>query len=154
MQCQKCHRELAANQPVYRVAVGYSVNDYDLFGSAVGSICAGCAFATRTTTFQGREYVHSVYGNQQWRTPEPCAVCSRAVVLNGRRRRPKYVACGNRCRASVYARQRRPRRKARPEKNCATCGERFVPARSRGIYCSAACRQKAYRRRIAATLEA
>ena len=149
MQCQRCHRELAANEPVYRVAVGYSVNDYCLFGSAVGSICAGCAFATWTSTFQGREYVHSVYSDQQWRALEPCAVCERPVVLNSRRRRPKHVVCGNRCRATVYARQRRPRRKARLEQNCATCSERFVPARSHGTYCSAACRQKAYRRRIA-----
>jgi hypothetical protein len=150
MQCQKCHRELAAAEPVYRVAVGYGVNDRHLFGSAVGSICAGCAFATWTSTIHGREYVHSVYGDQQWRAPEPCAHCSRPVVLNGRRRRPLHVVCGYRCRATVYGHLRPSRRKPGLEQNCATCGARFVPARRHGTYCSAACRQKAYRNRMAA----
>lgn len=30
---------------------------------------------------------------------------------------------------------------------CAVCGEMFTPARSTGVYCSAACRQRAYRQR-------
>ena len=30
---------------------------------------------------------------------------------------------------------------------CATCGEQFAPKRSDAVYCSAACKQKAYERR-------
>jgi hypothetical protein len=32
-------------------------------------------------------------------------------------------------------------------RNCATCGESFFAARSDAFYCSARCRQKAYRQR-------
>jgi len=53
------------------------------------------------------------------------------------------------CRAVIYAHARRPRRKAMLEQNCTTCGKRFGPKRSHAMHCSSACRQKAYRGRIA-----
>lgn len=31
---------------------------------------------------------------------------------------------------------------------CASCGQEFTPSRDDGVYCSNACRQKAYRRRL------
>jgi hypothetical protein len=145
MQCQQCRRELAAAEPVYRVAAGYLGKDYRLFG-AVGSICAECALATRTYG----EYISPVYWNQQWRTPEPCAHCSRPVILNGRRPRPKHVVCGDRCRAAVYARCAQQRKTMMPEQICAICGRHFVPTRRDAAYCSSACRRKAYRDRISA----
>jgi hypothetical protein len=35
-----------------------------------------------------------------------------------------------------------------PEPRCGSCGEAFVPSRSWATFCSAACRQKAYRQRL------
>jgi hypothetical protein len=116
MKCQQCHHEFAAGEPVYRVAVGYGGNDYRLFGGAIGSICAGCALATREyRTSDGRLLTSPVHWDQQWRAAEPCVHCSRPVVLSGRRRRPRYVICGERCRSAVYAQSRRRRRRERRE---------------------------------------
>ncbi len=44
-------------------------------------------------------------------------------------------------------RQRDLRRQARADRECETCSATFTPERADGRYCSAACRQKAYRRR-------
>jgi len=33
---------------------------------------------------------------------------------------------------------------------CSTCGEPFIPWRPQAVFCSSACRQKAYRQRLAA----
>jgi len=106
MQCQQCRRELDDNESVYRVATGYFGDHYRLFGGSVGSICAECALATRTYG----EFVSPVHWKQQLRAPEPCAHCSRPVILNGRRRRPLYVVCGDRCRTAVYGRRARRRK--------------------------------------------
>jgi hypothetical protein len=53
---------------------------------------------------------------------------------------------------SARALRRREWRRQRREswrQVCVTCGGIFTPRRSDGIYCSAACSQKAYRRRLA-----
>lgn len=55
--------------------------------------------------------------------------------------------CSDECRAAVLAERRR--REPRTAGSCATCAQSFTPPRSDGRYCSAACRQKAYRRRTA-----
>ena len=36
---------------------------------------------------------------------------------------------------------------ARETRSCASCGQAFKPARTDAVFCSAACRQRAYRRR-------
>jgi hypothetical protein len=46
------------------------------------------------------------------------------------------------------ARQRDLRRQARANRRCATCTRTFTPPRSDGLYCSGACRQRAYRQRV------
>ena len=39
-------------------------------------------------------------------------------------------------------------REARKDRVCKACGKVFTPTRSDGIYCSNACRQKAYRKSV------
>ncbi len=48
------------------------------------------------------------------------------------------------------ARQRDLRRQARANRPCKSCGRPFTGSRSDALYCSSACRQKAYRQRGAA----
>ena len=56
-----------------------------------------------------------------------------------------YYLCGNR----GYRKELSERaREARQDRICKACGKVFTPARSDGIYCSNACRQKAYRQSV------
>src|SRR5215471_20766020 len=95
MQCRTCRRELAAVEPVYRIAVGYGFNMHRKFGGAVCSLCGGCALATQEAMPD--------FSDQRWNAPEACGHCSRPVILNGRRRRPRHVVCGDQCRNAIYS---------------------------------------------------
>ncbi|MGH3300358.1 MAG: hypothetical protein ACRDOK_01540 [Streptosporangiaceae bacterium] len=57
--------------------------------------------------------------------------------------------CRNCAAAAGNARHRRQRLTRRRNRTCQFCGELFTPPRSDGLYCSPACRQKAYRHRAA-----
>jgi hypothetical protein len=53
----------------------------------------------------------------------------------------------NGCTEATHARDRARIAQTRPKRRCAICGELFTPKRSHAIYCSAACKQQAYRDR-------
>jgi hypothetical protein len=133
MQCQACRRDLAEGEPIYRISNGYDGPWHQSLGGAVGSVCGDC------------KNQYWSWG-QQWESAEPCAHCARRVIRSGRRKRPKYVVCGAACRAAVYGEVARGRRRL-PSRRCADCGNDFVPKRSDAEYCSAACKQRAYRKR-------
>jgi hypothetical protein len=83
-----------------------------------------------------------------------CKVCAephtrKRPVLYGRNRWAGY--CYPCARDAENERHRELRRRARTDLRCDPCGEPFTPPRADGRYCSAACRQKAYRARKAAT---
>jgi hypothetical protein len=84
----------------------------------------------------------------EWTDPEPCESCGRPVrnrkPLSPRRR---YVTCSEACRLRVQRSRESERRALARLKVCATCHEPFEASRSDAKYCSAPCRQKAYRRR-------
>lgn len=137
MRCQNCRRELTADEPVYRVATGYKLGWRDRWqGNTVGSLCAYCATRSPDAV---------IFSDQRWRAPEPCRHCGRPVILNGRRRAPAIVACGDRCRQAV--RNAAQWEISPAERACWSCGVIFVPKRINVIYCSHACRQRAYRTR-------
>jgi hypothetical protein len=138
MRCQNCRRELTADEPVYRVAIGYNLIWRERWdGSAVGSLCAYCATQSPEVAF---------FPDQRWRTPEPCCHCGRPVILNGRRRIPHFIACGDRCRQAA-AKAAAQWEISPGERACPACGMTFVPKRINGIYCSHACKQWVYRSR-------
>jgi hypothetical protein len=64
------------------------------------------------------------------------------------RKLSKHIACSRECRLAVYValETARRRRRVKPQP-CVLCGASFKPRRSDARYCSAACKQKAYRRR-------
>jgi hypothetical protein len=56
-----------------------------------------------------------------------------------------YGLCGNR----GYQKELKQRRlEQRKEKTCKGCGKTFTPKRSDAVYCSNACRQRAYRQSV------
>lgn len=134
MRCQNCRRELTADEPVYRVAIGYNLVSRQRWdGRSVGSLCAYCAT-------QSPDAVS--FPDQRWRAPKPCCHCGRPVILNGRRRVPHYIACGDRCRRAAAQWEISP-----SERACPACGVIFTPKRINKTYCSRACLQWAYRTR-------
>ena len=56
-----------------------------------------------------------------------------------------YGLCGNRGYQKELSQKRL---EARQDRICKVCGKVFTPKRSDGIYCSNACRQKAYRQGV------
>lgn len=76
---------------------------------------------------------------------DDCIRCGKRTHRNNFRRR-RY--CSDACVASARN-ERRDRTHDRVPRPCDTCGDTFTPPRSDGRYCSAACRQKAYRARRA-----
>lgn len=67
--------------------------------------------------------------------------------LDGYRYTYQRAYCCDDHRAEQVNAARRAARERRRRTVCTVCGDTFTPPRSDGRYCSAACRQKAYRRR-------
>jgi hypothetical protein len=77
-------------------------------------------------------------------TPLPCEVCGRKFAwIVDRRPWPGHV-CSTTC---ARERRNRARRVRHEERKCAVCCRGFEPKRSEALYCSARCRQRAYRAR-------
>jgi hypothetical protein len=137
MRDHECWYEIAAAEPVYRASIGrLFLGRVNLF---IGEICAGCA-AKRSS-------------HEKWRSPKPCERCGRMVIGNGNRSRweDQHVACSDKCRRAVYSAIHRAKHRRAPEPLiCASCSTLFTPKRSDARFCSKSCKQKAFRRRIAA----
>lgn len=75
---------------------------------------------------------------------EPFRQCKR------RSRRSRWAGyCWPCARDAENEAKREQRRQARADRSCASCGGLFTPARSDGLYCSSACRQREHRRKAA-----
>jgi hypothetical protein len=75
--------------------------------------------------------------------------CNRPIFFNIMvRKSVRYIACSRECRQTLHneAYRRRHRRLA-IKVSCKACGEAFTPKRADAAYCSAACKQRAYRGR-------
>ena len=106
-------------------------------------LCADCAeYPTHARKFRERT-IFIYLGDMD--EPVNCVTCGLPVILPTDKRR-RVAACSDRCRSRYYAAMTRV---SVPETPCAECGN---PSGGRAdrAYCSNACRQKAYRRRVAA----
>ena len=85
---------------------------------------------------------------KRFEAPKPCEGGGRPVHQRARSRSFRSL-CSFRCESRVAADKARSKRaKARLPRLCEQCGETFEPRRADSRYCSPACRQKAYRRRV------
>jgi hypothetical protein len=128
MQCHVCNKPLAERAPIYRLPLSSGSIE-------VACVCTGCVSGR---SFKGR----------QWREPVPCNHCARPVISF--RKVPRQVICGPECRQAIRNAQGR----RRDGQWCRTCGQTFPPKRTDALFCSAACRQRAYRRRLVLHREA
>ena len=75
-----------------------------------------------------------------------CKGCGREFYTNIETKKYcLYGLCGNRGYQKELSQKRL---EARQDRVCKVCGKVFTPKRSDGVYCSNACRQKAYRQGV------
>ena len=141
MVCQRCFRRLNAHEPVYRIRG----RGQDPLGSLYDrrlAICADC-------------FKKSWMGNSpEWLSePRPCKGCGRLVIDYLSYWESTY--CSESCRMDYYrAKGKKKRAEIRRTRTCASCGQSFNPKRTDMRYCSAACKQSAYRQRKVPSLSA
>ena len=88
-------------------------------------------------------------------TTAPCANCGREVNNSERRWKPRlWYFCSEACQQrhqsthqAAVARQQRAEA-CGPSRACVEFGEHFEPSRADAQFCSARCKQKAYRKRV------
>jgi hypothetical protein len=145
--CGACGRDLADDEPVFigRRPRRYREPDHR---------CRDCAPKWLRDIEPGVRYEYpwreesgipaDVYCNL------PCDECSRPVIFRttgGRYRLSRRVFCSRQCSSAYYNQLRNERNARAREKVCESCGEAFTATRRDARTCSAACRQRAYRKR-------
>ena len=166
-RCSECERPFTPGETIYRRA---------LRGDAGGPVLPYCS--EHRCPQQAGQHNDDVpdgyykrgcrcgdYGDRQWRKPKPCAGCGRLVAndkrtadphrftrqwaYTGERELAARVFCSTHCRRSTFRAEAKAKRERKPRK-CECCPATFTPSRADSRYCSAACRQRAYRERRAA----
>jgi hypothetical protein len=131
--CAQCQRPIAAGEPIWRNARLLGPGFFGGWSYTVAPVCADCK--SDLTEF---------------RRAAPCEGCGRQVHNEHNFRSHSRTFCCKQCEHQAYAAEaRRQRAEARGlTRTCVECGETFAPKRSDSRFCSAACKQKAYRRRV------
>jgi hypothetical protein len=75
-----------------------------------------------------------------------CHYCGQEFAGSARSR-----YCRSSCKTEAYCERRRHRKEMARRKHCARCGLAFAATRSDAVFCSASCKQSAYRRRVTTT---
>ena len=132
--CAECGHAFAPDEPVWR------------FRKIVGRFFGWCySFAPHCEQCAADDWHH-------FQSPHPCAGCGRPVHLPTpttftwqSSRVLCCECCGHKARAAT---ERADRAKKRGTRDCGCCRKTFTPARADAKFCSAACKQKAHRRRV------
>jgi hypothetical protein len=136
MDCQICLRGLEPLEPVYRMQFGHAINN-----GWRTSLCSRCLGA----------FVEALKWSSlkdAFRPSEPCEVCRRPV-FNFKRWKATRVICSWKCRGTIDTRAAKKLRTSRRlDRTCPHCAKEFKPNHGNRRYCSAACKQAAYRQRI------
>ena len=151
--CEECEVEIGPAAPLWRIWSRVPTAPYRGRWCLV-THCEPCGrelrerFGRRIDLPNGR--ILYIGDRRYWLETE-CEECERQLVFGvvGRRRRLFCCRrCANRLRVRPHNARRAERRAAAREGlTCAVCDTTFNPSRSDARYCSAACRQRAYRRR-------
>jgi hypothetical protein len=126
--CSLCDKGLAPSDTVWWDKLSWE--------NVFGPVCEDCA---------------SPADDYRLHIERECVGCGRKVVdVVGRwwLRRRTRPTCSRRCYWTYQSSVRAERHAGQRERSCRGCGTLFTPPRSDGKYCSAACRQKAYRQRV------
>ncbi len=134
--CGKCGYEFQPEEAVYRLRIFFGHDGFGYPDHHIAPICTNCRLEECRHISRVRTY------------SEPCGGCGRPVYQPTGFRNRRHSFCCRDCeiklRNNLQAEKRRNRRRwAR----CSECRADFNPKRSDAEYCSAACKQKAYRKR-------
>jgi hypothetical protein len=118
--CARCHRTIAATEPVYRRC----------WGGRAAVFCEACCPRGRWLGEATRQ--------------ETCTGCGRCFYISAAALHVR--ACCHRCKNREKVKKRSQQRAQRRQAiACTICGQRFQPRRADALTCSSACRQKRYR---------
>jgi hypothetical protein len=121
--CVVCWTPFAPGQRVYREL---------RFGRDLAPVCEGCR-----SQYQSHDAGSS------------CDGCGRIVHNPANNRRRRRTFCCAKCKIATRSREKHARVvETRGTRECQQCGETFEPARADAKFCSLACKQKHYRRRV------
>ena len=130
--CASCGRVFEPGAPVWRIRFSTGRCWGGGWGTTIAPQCQDCVW-------QGRQFHHS----------KPCGGCGRPVHNEADAVRRRHTFCSERCKARTAATAARHRRAdIRGTRVCEECEESFEPARTDSRFCSVACKQRAYRRRV------
>jgi hypothetical protein len=134
MRCYHCRHHLTDDAQIFRVSLGRSQWTRAL--GIIRYLCHDCA--------------NPLGLGKKWQSPVACTGCGRRVIHDTNRKSPLFPICGEEaCRRAAVAASARERRRGRPPSVTCVCGTKFAPTRTDARYCSSACRQRAYRKRLA-----
>jgi hypothetical protein len=130
--CGECGKAIKPGEPVWRKRISLGRSIFGGWHTRVVPTCKQCS------------------GEREIRPSKPCEGCGRLVhdvpTYSWTKRR---TACCDECRTKAQAKAARERRtKARGQRQCEDCGETFKPTRTDSKFCSVACKQRAYRKRV------
>jgi hypothetical protein len=140
--CATCGRELDNGADVWLRNTFYTAHGYE--HHTIAAHCTAC------TERRLAEYPWKYPAG--FRPPAPCASCGRSVHVAHDYRRRVRIVCSTRCRELARNTARRAQRHAARQRPCHTCGQPFAGRRDR-VFCSTACRMRAWRQRQHAAQE-
>jgi hypothetical protein len=125
--CAQCERVLRRDEPVWRTRLSLG---WAMFAchSVIAPLCQNC--------------------KSDWRDYESaasCEGCGRLVHNEVDDIYRRWTFCCEKCAHQI---RREKRRRQQPTRSCQACGEIFEPVRADAKFCSVACKQRAYRRRV------
>jgi hypothetical protein len=147
----------------------YGYQAAQVFATPVPVTCGACVGATTGPIWRGtiavpsgeshygiplNDYVPGVLCEtcarfQDTAGTRQCGWCGRQVGYGGMSAQP-HRYCTRSCELAARTRRRREARELARHQRCGQCGKPFTAPRQDASYCSPACRQRAYRKRLAA----
>jgi hypothetical protein len=139
--CNLCGRILEPNEPVFRCKVR---NRYGGFDHTVAcQSCVGTKLSADGVYRGNNKWAMEEYGR-----PVLCRHCGRQIFSEWRRKPIRHY-CSRDCEnAAASLRGKLHRVNIRGIRCCPECGQDFWPKRTDSLYCSSACKQRAYRKRV------
>jgi hypothetical protein len=152
--CGRCGRTLADGEPVYRKRISMGYCGGGAFQTMIAPLCRDCDGATDKEWHSSlRSFLNGPPGYSYYWSG-PCETCGRTIYEGEFRYHRTHHYCCDDCagrgwssRSAVKAKKQRTEARG-PSRPCSVCGEHFETSRADAQYCSPACRQKAYRRRV------
>jgi hypothetical protein len=148
-KCAQCGRKLRPDDPIWRKRLPIP----GLFGRPHRVLAPVCKRCHEKETRVRRKWGFS---EKQYTNAKPCEGCGRPVHNTIDFVYRQHSFCSDNCSdkvlpAKAAAAARQQRAEDRGTRTCAGCATVFTPTRTDARFCSASCKQRAYRQRVTGT---